>query len=154
MKAYFSGLDPALARMLSMAGWGWHAETGLHTLRMIVGGVFDRFPRLQLIIGHVGEMLPFMLARSSGVLTPFASSLRKPVADYLHSNVHVTTSGLFTAPPLLLAMQVLGMDRMMFSVDYPYSTNARGRAFLDSLPFSPADLNKLAHGNAERLLGL
>jgi hypothetical protein len=76
------------------------------------------------------------------------------VADYLRSNVHVTTSGMFTAPPLLLAIEVLGIDRIMFSVDYPYASHARGRAFLDALPFSPADMDKLSHGNAERLLGL
>ena len=154
MNAYFSGLDPALGRMLSMAGWGWHAETALHTLRLIVAGVFDRCPRLQLIIGHMGEMLPFMLARSNDVLTPFAKGLRRPVADYLRSNVHVTTSGMFTAPPLLLAIEVLGIDRIMFSVDYPYASHARGRAFLEALPFSPTDMDKLSHGNAERLLGL
>lgn len=154
MNAYFSGLDPALARMLSIAGWGWHAETGLHTLRLIATGVFDRFPKVQIIIGHMGEMIPFFLARINNVVTPFAKDLERPVADYFQTNVHLTTSGIFTAPPLYLTLQVVGVDRVIFSIDYPYSSNDVGRAFLDSLTLAPPDFEKLTHGNVERLLRL
>ena len=152
-KVYFSGLEPGLGRVLSIAGWGWHAEQGLHTLRLIATGVFDRFPKLQIIIGHMGEMIPFFLARIDAVVTPMAkmSGLKKSVADYFHSNVHITTSGLFTAPPLYLALEVVGADRILFSVDYPYSSNELGRAFLNKLSLSPADFEKITHGNAERL---
>jgi predicted TIM-barrel fold metal-dependent hydrolase len=153
-KAYFSGLSPEMAQMLSIAGWGWHAEQGLHTLRLIVSGVFDRFPKLQIIIGHMGEMIPFMLARVNAVLTPAAKNLKRSVAEYFHSNVHITTSGLFTAPPLYLALQVVGADRILFSVDYPFSSNETGRAFLDQLSLSPVDFERISHGNAERLLKL
>ncbi len=153
-KTYFSGLEPGLARILAIAGWGWHAEEGLHTLRLIATGVFDRFPKLQIIIGHMGEMIPFFLARIDAVVTPFAPDLRKSVADYFHSNIHITTSGIFTAPPLYLALAVVGADRIMFSVDYPYSPNELGRAFLDKLSLAPADFEKITHGNAERLLNL
>jgi predicted TIM-barrel fold metal-dependent hydrolase len=153
-KAYFSGLEPGLARVLSIAGWGWHAEQGLHTLRLIATGVFDRFPKLQIIIGHMGEMIPFFLARIDAVLTPVSKNLKRPVAEYFHSNVHITTSGLFTAPPLYLAVAVVGADRIMFSVDYPFSSNEQGRDFLDKLSLSPADFAKITHGNAERLLKL
>jgi uncharacterized protein len=152
-KAYFSGLEPGLARMLSIAGWGWHAEQGLHTIRLIAAGVFDRFPKLQIIIGHMGEMIPFFLARINTVVTPF-TKLARPFADYFHSNVHITTSGIFTAPPLYLSLAVVGADRIMFSVDYPYSPNEAGRAFLDKLSLAPADFEKITHGNAERLLKL
>lgn len=152
-KVYFSGLEPGLARILSIAGWGWHAEQGLHTIRLIAAGVFDRFPRLQIIIGHMGEMIPFFLARINAVVTPFAK-LKKSVADYFHSNVHITTSGIFTAPPFNLALEVVGADRILFSVDYPYSSNEQGRAFLDKLSLSPTDFEKVTHGNAERLLKL
>jgi predicted TIM-barrel fold metal-dependent hydrolase len=152
-KAYFSGLEPGLARILSIAGWGWHAEQGLHTIRLIAAGVFDRYPKLQIIIGHMGEMIPFFLARINAVVTPF-TKLQRSVADYFHNNIHITTSGIFTAPPLYLALEVVGADRILFSIDYPYSSNEQGRAFLDKLSISPADFEKITHGNAERLLKL
>jgi hypothetical protein len=111
---------------------------------------------LQLIIGHVGEGLPYALARSSGILSHAAPHLRQPVADYFQSNIHCTTSGYFTLPPLRCALEVVGIDRLLFSVDYPYSPNSRGRAFLDSLPeiLGEEDLAKLTHRNAEHLLCL
>ena len=153
-KAYFSGLEPGLARILAIAGWGWHAEQGLHTIRLISNGVFDRFPNLQMIIRHMGEMIPFFLARIDAVVTPFVRHLKRTVAEYFHSNVHITTSGLFTAPPFYLALQVVGADRILFSVDYPYAFNALGRAFIENLSLSPADFEKITHLNAERLLKL
>jgi predicted TIM-barrel fold metal-dependent hydrolase len=154
--AYFSGLPGETGHLLSIAGWGWHAETALHTLRLIVSGVFDRLPTLQLIIGHMGEGLPFALARSSGILSGAAPHLRQPVAAYFQSNIHITTSGYFTQPPLRCALEVVGIDRLLFSIDYPFAPNASGRAFLGSLPeiLSPDDIAKLAHRNAERLLNL
>jgi predicted TIM-barrel fold metal-dependent hydrolase len=155
-RAYYSGLPPVLGMLLSIAGWGWHAETGLHTLRLIVSGLFDRLPGLQLIIGHMGEGLPYALARSSGILSNAAPHLRQPVAEYFQSNIHITTSGYFTQPPLRCAIDVVGIDRLMFSVDYPFSPNTRGRAFLESLGdmLEATDLAKLASGNAARLLKL
>jgi uncharacterized protein len=155
-QAYFSGLPGDLGFMLSIAGWGWHAETGLHTLRLIVAGLFDRFPTLQLIIGHMGEGLPYALARSSGMLSAAAPHLRQPVAAYFQSNIHLTTSGYFTHPPLRCAIEVVGLDRLLFSVDYPFSSNMRGRSFLDSLGslLSPEEMAKLTHRNAESLLRL
>ena len=150
-EAYFSGIETGLARMLSIAGWGWHAELGLHIVRLIANGVFERHPKLQVIIGHMGEMIPFFLARVNAAVTPFAN-LPKPFADYFHSNIHITTSGVFTAPPFNLCLEVVGADRILFSVDYPYSPNEAGRAFLDRLSLAPADFDKVTHGNAERLL--
>src|SRR6202789_284808 len=131
--AYFSGLPGETGLVLSIAGWGWHAETGLHSLRLIVSGLFDRLPTLQLIIGHMGEGLPYPLARSSGILSQAAPGLRQPVASYFHTNIHLTTSGYFTVPPLRCAVDVTGIDRLLFSVDYPFSPNTRGRAFLGGL---------------------
>ena len=153
-EAYYSGLDPAVGFVLSTSGWGWHSEVGIHALRLILAGVFDRLPTLQIIIGHMGEMIPFMLARVDDTLTPLAKQLQRPVPDYFLRNFHITTSGFFTDPPLLLAMQVVGVDRIMFSVDYPFSTNEQGRAFLDHASLSPADKEKISHLNAERLLRL
>jgi uncharacterized protein len=153
-EAYYSGLDPAVGFVLSTSGWGWHSEVGIHALRLILAGVFDRLPTLQIIIGHMGEMIPFMLARIDDTLTPMAKQLQQPVSEYFLHHFHITTSGFFTDPPLLLAMQVMGADRIMFSVDYPFSTNEQGRAFLDHASLSPADKEKISHLNAERLLSL
>jgi predicted TIM-barrel fold metal-dependent hydrolase len=151
--AYFSGLPDEAGFLLSIAGWGWHAETGLHILRLIVAGVLDRFPKLQMIIGHMGEGLPYALARSSGVLSMVRKQQRR-VADVFRAQVQVTTSGYFTRPPFECARTVLGIDRLMYSVDYPFSPNTRGKEFLDSLELSDEELAKLTHGNAQRLLKL
>jgi predicted TIM-barrel fold metal-dependent hydrolase len=152
-KAYYSGLAGDVAMLLSIAGWGWHAETGLHTLRLIVSGLFDRLPELQVVIGHMGEGLPYALARSSGILSGPAH-LRQTVAEYFQTNLHVTTSGYFTQEPLKCAVDVIGLDRMMYSVDYPFSANTKGKKFLEDAAgwLSPADLEKLAGGNAARIL--
>ena len=152
MQAYYGGFDAPVSGALATAGWGWHAETGLHALRMVLGGVFDRFPRLRVIVGHMGEHIPFSLARADERLSPVATHLNRRVGEYFQENFYITTSGYFTDPPLLCALMVLGADRIMFSVDYPYSDNAAGRAFLDRAPISAADREKIAHGNAERLL--
>ncbi len=154
-EAYFSDLSDGLGQLLSIAGWGWHAETALHTLRLIVSGLFDRLPDLQLIIGHMGEMLPMALARSSGILSGPAH-LRQTVAEYFKSNIHLTTSGYFTQPPFKLALEVVGIERMMFSVDYPFSPNTNGRKFLEDAAqtLNAREMEMLAHGNAERVLKL
>jgi uncharacterized protein len=153
-ESYYSGFDPAVSLALATAGWGWHSEVGIHALRLILSGVFDRLPSLQIIIGHMGEMLPFMLARIQDRFSAEATRLQHPVPEYLLRNFHITTSGFFTDPPLLLALQILGADRIIFSVDYPYSSNQQGRRFLDSAAISPEDKEKITHRNVERLLKL
>ncbi len=147
-EALYSGLPPAVAARLATGAWGWHAEAGLHVLRMVATGVFDRHPRLRLIIGHCGEMLPFMLARIDAMLPMVGLA----PSEYLARHVWVTTSGLFSVPPVMCTVQVLGIDRVLFSVDYPFGSNAAGRALLDTLPLSPEDVAKIAGGNAERVL--
>ncbi|WP_327582358.1 amidohydrolase family protein [Nonomuraea sp. NBC_00507] len=107
-RAYYDGLSPLMADHLATAAWGWHSETALHLLRIIVSGVFDRFPDLQVIVGHMGEMIPFALARINTVLTPVADHLRQPVADYFQTNIWLTTSGYTTFPPLQCALSVVG----------------------------------------------
>jgi predicted TIM-barrel fold metal-dependent hydrolase len=152
---YFTGLPAGVVQMLSIAGWGWHAETALHTLRLITSRIFDRFPTLQLMIGHMGEMLPMALVRTSQALSHVAK-LRQPVAAYFRSNIHLTTSGYFTRPPLQCALDVVGIDRLMFSIDYPFSSTTKGSDYLAELePFlSAQDLAKLTHRNAEALMSL
>jgi uncharacterized protein len=155
-REHYSGFSPAVSYALGTAAWGWHAETGLHVLRMIAARVFDRLPDLQVIIGHMGEMIPFMLDRADEWLTPVTrrDGLAGTVAETFRSNFWVTTSGMFTTPPFQLLHQILGPDRILFSVDYPFSPNSQGRAFLDALPVDPADKEKISHLNAERLLNL
>jgi hypothetical protein len=154
--AYYSNLPgpdgDQLGHILSIAGWGWHIETGLHTLRLILSGLFDRLPNLQLIIGHMGEGLPYALARTSGILSNAAKHLRQPVAEYFQANIHITTSGYFTQPPFRCALDVIGLERLLFSIDYPFSPNTRGRDFLNQVDLAPEDLARLARTNAERLL--
>jgi predicted TIM-barrel fold metal-dependent hydrolase len=151
-EALYHGLPPAVAGRLATGAWGWHAEAGLHVLRMIATGVFDRHPGVRMIVGHCGEMVPFMLDRIDAVLR--ADSIARKPSDCFRRNIWVTTSGLFSLPPVLCTVQVLGVDRVLFSVDYPFGDNAAGRALLDTLPLAPADKAKIAGGNAERVLGL
>jgi predicted TIM-barrel fold metal-dependent hydrolase len=153
-KTYFENLPAGVGRLLSMAGWGWHVETGLHVLRLILAGVFDRFPKQQLIIGHMGEDLPFSLARAASVMGHAAKHLQRTIPEYFHDNVHVTNSGYFTQPPFLCALQVVGIDRLLYSVDYPFSDTTKGKKFLDEMSLSPADFAKFTHQNAQRLLKL
>jgi uncharacterized protein len=152
--AYFSGLPGDTGFLLSTAGWGWHVETGMHCLRLIISGLFDRFPKLNLIIGHMGEDLPFSIARAEAVFSRGVNHLKRQLGEYFQEHFYITTSGYFTVPPLLCTMQVVGTDHILFSVDYPYSPNTVGRKFLDALPVSTEDLAKISHGNAERLLKL
>ncbi len=154
-EAYYTGLPGQLGPMLSIAGWGWHSETALHTLRLIVSGLFDKVLGLQLIIGHMGEGLPFALARSSGMLSGTAK-LKQTVADYFKTNIHLTTSGYFTLPPLQCALEVVGIERMMYSVDYPFSANTKGKDFLAKVAglLSAEEMEMLVGGNAARVLGL
>jgi predicted TIM-barrel fold metal-dependent hydrolase len=151
-QAYYQGFAPRVSAMLATSAWGWHAENGLHVLRLILAGVFDRFPKLQLVIGHLGEALPFWIRRATGKLPQAITRLPRPLSDYLRTNVQVTTSGIFGIPPFLAALLEVGADRILFAVDYPFSGNEEARAFLDAIPVSTADREKIGHGNAERLL--
>ncbi|HVB57323.1 MAG TPA: amidohydrolase family protein [Candidatus Acidoferrales bacterium] len=153
-EAYYRGLPGNLGFFLSTAAWGWHVETGMHCLRLIVSGLFDRFPKLKIIIGHMGEDLPYSIVRAEDVFARGAKHLQRRIAEYFQEHFHITTSGYFTLPPYLCALQVVGADRILFSVDYPFSANAAGREFLKILPASREDLEKIAHRNAECLLKL
>ncbi len=153
-EAYYGGLPGQLGFFLATAAWGWHAEAGMHSLRLIVSGLFDRFPKLKLIIGHMGEDLPFSIARAEAVLSGVTKHLQRRVGEYFLQHFHITTSGYFTLPPFQCAMDVVGADRILFSVDYPYSPNTVGRNFLNSLTISPEEMSKISGGNAERLLKL
>jgi uncharacterized protein len=153
-EAYYTGFDPFVSAGLATSGWGWHSETAIHALRLVLAGVFDRYPTLQIIIGHMGELIPFYMGRIDDVLSLRAKNLQRRAPDYFLQNFHITTSAIFTNPPLQLALQVMGAERIIFSVDYPYSENERGRAFLDHAPLEPGVKELISHLNAERLLKL
>jgi predicted TIM-barrel fold metal-dependent hydrolase len=153
-EAYYSGLPGFTGFRLSTAAWGWHSETAIHVLRLVLSGALDRHPKLKLIVGHMGEGLAAMLVRSDKILTAEAPHLKRSVGQTILDHVSVTTSGLFTLPPLEALLAVFGADRVLFSIDYPYSSNRLGKDFIDSLKLPAADLEKFAHGNADRLLKL
>jgi predicted TIM-barrel fold metal-dependent hydrolase len=153
-QAYYGGLPANLGYILSTAAWGWHVETGMHCLRLIASGLFDRLPKLKIIIGHMGEALPYYIVRADDFLAQSTKHLQRRIPEYFHEHFYITTSGCFSLPPFLCALQVVGADRILFSVDYPFNSNAQGRAFLDALPVNPEEMAKITHGNAERLLKL
>jgi predicted TIM-barrel fold metal-dependent hydrolase len=150
--AYYSGLAPDVGYVLATSAWGWHVETGLHALRLVLAGVFDRHPELQVVIGHMGEAVPFLVARADAVLGRFAKGLERPVRDYFARNFHYTTSALFSRPPLDCLLAMVGPERVLFAVDYPFSDGVQAREFFESLPLAPSDRERIAHGNAEALL--
>jgi uncharacterized protein len=152
--AYYAGFDPAVSESFATFGWGWHLDTGIHALRMVLGGVFDRYPGLQIVLGHWGEMIPFYLARFAQAMSYTTKYLQRPVADYFTQQMYFTPSGMFTLPPFQLTQQLVGADRILYSVDYPFRADDQARTFLESAPISPADKEKIAHGNAEKLLKL
>jgi len=151
-EAYYGGLKPAVGSALASAAFGWHAEVAIHILRLYASGTLDRYPHLQLIIGHMGEMLPFMMYRTEAVLPKSLTGVGRTFSEVLRSQVHITTSGLFTVPPLRTAIDTFGTDRILFSVDYPFSDNRQGKAFIDSLPIAMEDVERIAFRNAARLL--
>jgi len=153
-KVYYDDLPGITGFLLSAPGWGWHSELALHVLRLVLSGVLDRHPGLKLIVGHMGEGLPAMLARCDQMFAGQIDHLTRSLSTTILDQVSITTSGLFTLPPFEVALAVFGIDRILFSVDYPYSSNRQGSDFLEALTLPPADLEKLAYGNADRLLKL
>jgi hypothetical protein len=152
---YYEGLPGIMGAVLSTGGWGWHSETALHILRLALSGTLDRHPDLKLIIGHMGEGLPGIFARIDDAVSRLASeSLKRTVSRTILDQVWITTSGFFSLPPFMAALMTFGADRILFSVDYPFSSSDAGTDFLRHLPVSHADLQKIAHGNADRLLKL
>ena len=154
---YYSGLPnhSGMSEALACYGWGWHSETALHVLRLLFSGIFDRYPKLKLIIGHMGEMLPMMMVRSERAFKPGnGGANQRTLTDTFHEQVHITTSGFFTQPPLKIALDTFGIDNILFSIDYPFSTNEMGIEFLNAIDLPDEQIAKIAHGNADKLLKL
>ena len=155
-------IGPFLEAGLDGAVFGFAMETGLHLLRIVVSGVFDRFPKLQMISGHLGEGLPYWFFRIDFMHNRMVSSNRyanvKPLqrkpSDYLKDNVYVTTSGMAWEPPILYAQSVLGVDRVLYAMDYPYQFVPEEVAVTDNQPISAGDKKKLYQANAEYVFKL
>ncbi len=151
VKAYFEGYEE-----LARAGWGFAVDTSCHFLRIVFAGVFDAYPRLKIILGHLGEGLPFAMHRLNDHTWRSAArrGLRKTPLQYMRENLLVTTSGNWYEPAFLCTLLALGADNILFAIDWPYEANKTGTDFLKKLSISDSDKEKIAHGNAERLLGL
>jgi 5-carboxyvanillate decarboxylase len=154
-----AAIGPYLDQELWAGIWGYAAETGLHGLRLITSGVFDRFPRLKIVLGHMGEGLPYFVYRMdymSRLLRQIGS--HKPYeldpSEYLRRNFAITTSGMNHHPPLELCLTELGADNIMWAIDYPYQQTPECVEFMDSAPLEREDLEKIYAGNAERVFGI
>lgn len=150
-EVYYAGLGDQLSARLSMYGWGWHNEAGIQILRMILSGAFERFPKLQLIGGHWGEMVPFFLSRLDQALPQSVTGLERTITETFRQNVYITPSGIFDHPQLRFCMDVVGADRIIHSVDCPFISNEGAKPFLENAPISREDKEKIAHQNAEKL---
>jgi len=136
--------------------WSFTVDIATQTLRLIFSGVFDRFPNLTIILGHMGETLPYMLWRldSRWKFSPLYRRLDREPSQYIRENMLVTTSGMFSDTALLCAVAALGVERILFAVDYPFEPNKAGAVFMEQAPLSEADKHKIAALNAERWLRL
>ena len=139
--------------------WGFQAEAGLHGLRLICGGVFDRFPQLRIVLGHLGEGLPYWLYRLDYMHPVRSSYHARPAlsltpSEYIKRNFAITTSGMNWAPVLRFCIEAVGADNIMFAIDYPYQTTEGAVRFLDEAEISDEDRRKIYHRNAERIFGI
>jgi 2,3-dihydroxybenzoate decarboxylase len=135
--------------------WGFTAETAIHALRLITGGVFDRFPALTVILGHLGELLPFAIRRTEQRLARIPGlAMQRPASEYLRDNFYLTTSGNYHTPSLVGILLELGADRLLFSADYPFEHLEDGAGWFDAAPISGRDRRKIGRENALGLLQL
>jgi 2,3-dihydroxybenzoate decarboxylase len=141
---------------LAQAIFGWAAETGGHALRLVLCGLFDRFPSLTVILGHMGEALPFYLWRidSRFKISEPKVALRHMPSEYIRRNIAVTTAGVFSPEPLRCAIDAMGLDRVLFSVDYPLEDSDEAARFIETAALSEAEREAVCFRNAERLLRL
>jgi 2,3-dihydroxybenzoate decarboxylase len=152
IEAYYRDYLPDFPQLLS-AGWGYTVETATQGIRLVLSGVFEAYPDLKIILGHMGESLPFSLWRINHAMSRPGN---KPIAfrDVFCDHFYITTSGHFSTPALLCSMLEMGMDRILYSVDWPFVDAPPGTKWMETVPLSSEDKLKLASGNAERLLKL
>ena len=141
---------------LHTAMLGFSAEVSLHVMRLICSGVFDQFPDLTIILGHLGEALPYWLWRIDNMwqMRDFPNRPERLPSEYFQDNFYISTSGMFWYPPLLCACMVMGADRILFAVDYPIESNKKAVQFIETAPISKSDKEKIFHQNAQKLFKL
>ncbi|AIT82157.1 amidohydrolase family protein [Novosphingobium pentaromativorans] len=142
---------------LEKPAWGWSVETGLHALRIILGGVFDRFPDMQLVLGHMGELLPFHCARFDQIEPATQAQKGAPkhaITHYIHNNIMITTSGNLSPATMIGAILEMGADRILYATDYPLADADHFNHLVETAPISHADLMKICRDNSRRLFGL
>jgi predicted TIM-barrel fold metal-dependent hydrolase len=151
--ALYSGFGDPVDTAFATFGLGWHYEAGIQFVRLILSGVFDQYPNLQLILGHWGEVVLFYLERLQALER--VTSLQRPITDYVRQNLYVTPSGMWSQDYLQSALQIMGPERILFSADYPYQykPGRPGRLFLEETSLSADQKALFAHGNWERLTG-
>lgn len=159
-----SMVEPYSAHGLIGALWGFAADTGLHAMRLIMSGVFDRHPDLTVVLGHMGEGIPYWFWRIDNMYHKYndlgaaeaigIKPLKRLPSEYFKSNIYLTTSGMNSHANLDFAIKLLGADRIMFAIDYPYESSEQSVRFLETAPISEDDRAKIAHRNAERVFGI
>jgi predicted TIM-barrel fold metal-dependent hydrolase len=168
--AYYSGFAPEVSAFLSIAGSGWHIDNGVHCLRLILGGVFDRFPSLQIIVGHHLEILSWTTWRADYGFPPKKNGgLKRSIKEYMRENFYggilageylnqesgaMDKSWSLSYQAYLGMVNTVGIDRVVFTADHPYGSMKAARQFFDQMPINVNEKEKIAHVNAERLLGL
>jgi predicted TIM-barrel fold metal-dependent hydrolase len=154
---YGGGFGGAAAWSMASSGWGWHSDTGLHVLRLFASGLFDRRPRLRIIVGHMGEMIPFMLQRVQR-LSQRWGVFERDFRTVYDENIWITTSGVWSLDPLKCILANTRLDHILYSVDYPFVSNEAGFEWMQELEKSglvdEEQLRAIAYGNAEKLLGV
>ncbi|MEU6442371.1 amidohydrolase family protein [Streptomyces sp. NPDC047046] len=151
---YAAGLPLVTETRLQTAAWGWHQETAVHFLHLVHSGVLDRYPDLQFVLGHWGEMIPFYLDRVTEALPQRATGLERRFDEYFRENVYIAPSGMWSQAQLRFCLETMPLERIVFAVDYPFIGNEGAVPFLEQADLPEADKRKIAHENAERLLGL
>ena len=152
IEAYYRDYAKEFPGLLT-AGWGFTVETATQAIRLVLSGLFEAYPRLKIILGHLGEGLPFSLWRIDMALSR-QGNRRTPFRDTFREHFWITTSGNFSTPALLCSVMEMGADRILFSVDYPFVLNPPAMTWMQDIPLGPEDRAKIYGGNAKRLLRL
>lgn len=150
-KVYYSGFGEPVDTAFAAFGLGWQYEAGIQFVRLMLAGVFDRFPNLRIILGHWGEVVLFYLERLNSLAR--VAKLQRPIAEYFQRNLYVTPSGMWSQPYLQRTLEIVGTERILFSTDYPYQyrPGGAGRSFLEEANLPPENKDLFAHGSWERL---
>ncbi|MGZ2590963.1 amidohydrolase family protein [Staphylococcus borealis] len=152
-QAYYKGNYPDVtAATFACFGYGWHVDVGIHAIHLVLSGVFDRHPNLNIIIGHWGEFVPFFLERMDSIL--FADHLQHSISHYFKNNFYITPSGMLTKPQFDLVKAEVGIDRILYSADYPYVEPEQLGTFLSELGLTEEEQEKISYANGAKLLGL